>query len=1773
MNVMRWILLLLFFSLNLSLKAQVDKSAKTYPIKWVELVGLEFNERNGKLEKTVREESWGFSGAISSNLLGSGEDGFVAFNAIRQSDFRFIGLSSENIDAHYTSMEYALYLTRSNIYICESGMVGRSVGKYREGDLFSIERRGEWILFNHNTHLIHRIKVDPTKELFVDVALSGPDVVLEDVYATFPETKYPWWDEDPIVNPNNCTVNNTMNWIETTAYDRDGDVIASAKSYSNYLGKPLQTQQMNLTENKVLASQPIYDKYGRPVIQTLSAPVDQSQFCFKEDFVTNQYGEIYDYEDFDIPNNTNSENYIASGEVDKPRKVGNTQEGTLGWYYSDNNTLEPYVATTGYPYSRIEYDENNPGRQKRAASPGNHHRMGKGHESESYTMLEAGELMYVYGPLESWIFEDGLPGYQISKTITIDADGKQVVSYTDIDGKLIASCMAGQVDNQNQNTILVTSIIGEKGYVDIHLPEGCENSLTLHSSSWVSYRIMNLQTGKYVEIGGSTSIPGGTPELESGFYRISKDYEIWDYDVAITYSLNYYEFALNYYDDAGRLVKSVPPLGIDHDLLDYGEIIVNTDVNTFSDPFYCAGLFPTPCPIYYQGYDSTPISYTLSSPTAELVYTELKVGFNPVEQSDPDDIFVAGRVATPDHITVLDFPKEQRELYMSGGLPQMYTTNRKIVGLREKTNEGVIRGAGRFYKVNNPQAKSISWNNQDVVDVDGMSVLGDEPDVNDDLDETEFDVEFTVFYKLRFNLFSGVSDVENPDIAQEAEIVINRGVSAGNYVTFTEYNTQISTDIRELTNQVNIELIEIVKIVETEITVGGVLDEISYSTASLTSEDLIFLSGYEIMLTAYNNESNRMNHLLEENYTYNTMGWLLSSTTPDGGLTEYNYRRDGSLRFSQNEKQEAQDAFSYTNYDKIGRVIEVGEYTANQTHESFISTYYPPDFPLPSIAFQDHKDYQQTYNENIESSVSTTDLTTMGIVNTQDGLDDSHCHQNTFYSYDKPDSGFEDETGLSEVDYRQRFVRGKLSKSWTDKPYTSATWYSYDEQGRVVWMVQKVEGLGVKTVDYLYDEKGNVHQVIYQKQQPLEAFYHKYQYDADNRLLKVETSTDATNWQKEAEYQYYLHGPLKRVELAEDLQGIDYLYTVQGQLKSINSPNLGTTASDVFTDPGGDGDNEFATDVFGMSIDYYSGDYARAGTHVNYTTPNQSSFAGNISSVRWNTQGMGLANIGKQNIYKYAYEHHNWLSGATFGSYSPNSCQNAEQGAVYCSMLDDYQTVEKGDAIGPNTFSFSFNTVPNSNEDYKVSNIIYDANGNLLSLHRNGYTDASEGLTNTMDAMDYHYSEDAYGNRIDNKLTHISDVTHANNEYADVNTQSVSNYIYNEIGQLESNAEEGHYYTYDAYGLLTGVYKDAEHMLSVAKYFYDDKGYRVRKALYDSDNSNLLTSNIWYVRDAAGNLLSLYEQDVTEEMPITEQTEVPIYAASRIGQYQPNNNGQKIYELTDHLGTVRAVMKRLTQEEELAGEDPVIMVADYYPFGMKMPGRQIISEYRYGYQGQFAEKDGETSLNSFEYRNYDSRIGRWNSVDNYGQHYSPYLAMRNSPIMYVDADGNVDWKVVGSGVFNTVGGVIEVAGGLGATSTGIGATLGVVLVFDGGTRAILGFQKIVAGVLEKDNANEMLTNIGGTVGWMMDDMPSHGVGPWQQTLSVTNDVFSLTSGSSVNALKFYQTDNALMFLGDELSNIGLYIANIAWDNSDFGGEVIDFGMMDEIELINGVVYE
>lgn len=70
-----------------------------------------------------------------------------------------------------------------------------------------------------------------------------------------------------------------------------------------------------------------------------------------------------------------------------------------------------------------------------------------------------------------------------------------------------------------------------------------------------------------------------------------------------------------------------------------------------------------------------------------------------------------------------------------------------------------------------------------------------------------------------------------------------------------------------------------------------------------------------------------------------------------------------------------------------------------------------------------------------------------------------------------------------------------------------------------------------------------------------------------------------------------------------------------------------------------------------------------------------------------------------------------------------------------------------------------------------------------------------------------------------------------------------------------------------------------------------------------------------------------------------------------------------------------------------------------------MPNRKIVNgePYRYAYQGP--EIDPETGKEAFQLRLYDSRIGRWLTIDPKHEFSSPYLAMANNPANVVDPDG------------------------------------------------------------------------------------------------------------------------------------------------------------------------
>ena len=352
-------------------------------------------------------------------------------------------------------------------------------------------------------------------------------------------------------------------------------------------------------------------------------------------------------------------------------------------------------------------------------------------------------------------------------------------------------------------------------------------------------------------------------------------------------------------------------------------------------------------------------------------------------------------------------------------------------------------------------------------------------------------------------------------------------------------------------------------------------------------------------------------------YKYNQRGWLLEVREPDAGRTRYVYRKDGNIRFSQNAEQKKGNRFSYTHYDPVGRPVESGEYIG--TEVTFI--------PMDSSVFASSE-----MNEVLDETSVDDNWTPESRLDWVETL------------YDFKDAQVLGTLNLP-AEFDQTFVRGAVS---TSKNLNIQTWYSYDELGRVVWMAQKPKALPrVFVVKYTHDFLGNVLTVANATYDlagnRLQQFYHHYEYDADKRLNKVYTSLEENGPRKlRASYAYYLHGPLKRIELGEDLQGIDFVYNIHGWLTHINHP-------DPSQDPGADNN-----DVFGMMLDYYESEMNNL-----YTTTS------NVHDVR---KRHGLPHIANVPVYSRPL-----IRGETQLELNIGDRENSAESSKYKQVLERYK--------------------------------------------------------------------------------------------------------------------------------------------------------------------------------------------------------------------------------------------------------------------------------------------------------------------------------------------------------------------------------------------------------------------------------------------------------------------------------------------------------------------
>ncbi|NME71700.1 hypothetical protein, partial [Flammeovirga aprica] len=329
-------------------------------------------------------------------------------------------------------------------------------------------------------------------------------------------------------------------------------------------------------------------------------------------------------------------------------------------------------------------------------------------------------------------------------------------------------------------------------------------------------------------------------------------------------------------------------------------------------------------------------------------------------------------------------------------------------------------------------------------------------------------------------------------------------------------------------------------------------------------------------------------------------------------------------------------------------------------------------------------------------------------------------------------------------------------------------------------------------------------------------FIHHYVYDADNRLMEVHTSRDGHQKVLEATYIYYPHGPLAQVILGNyNSQSVDYYYTLEGWIKGVN---LGLS--------------EEEPDAFAYALAYHKDDYQPIGSGMGSintqlsTSPDRDLYNGNISQMI------------------------TLLPQAT-GTVTDSLPTDVLSVHYQYDQLNRIRTASKEQE---------------GESNQQIASYSYDANGNLMTLHRN-----------TLDKAEMHdLTYDYYPNT--NRLKRVTNSVTATPDSANTfHSQADNNYLYDAIGNLIADRSE----KVRIYWNIQGKVERSEHYAQVndfldasgnflpnpqdpqktVKYRYDASGNRITKYVTTPDKE----INTLYIRDASGNIMGVYSDTLKTE--------------------------------------------------------------------------------------------------------------------------------------------------------------------------------------------------------------------------------------------------------------------------------------------------------------------
>jgi len=677
-------------------------------------------------------------------------------------------------------------------------------------------------------------------------------------------------------------------------------------------------------------------------------------------------------------------------------------------------------------------------------------------------------------------------------------------------------------------------------------------------------------------------------------------------------------------------------------------------------------------------------------------------------------------------------------------------------------------------------------------------------------------------------------------------------------------------------------------------------------------------------------------HTLATEYRYNTLNSVVAQKTPDAGKSNFWYDRLGRLVASSNAKQAPENDYSYTLYDELGRIKEVGQLKNSAPLSSGISRNAEDKDIIGSLAWWlSNKPAVQITKTFYDKSYIDGNATL---------CPEYLCQQNL----------------RNRVSYTAYYDSGVPGYA---ESHTAATYYSYDIAGNVHTLLQdygnsldnpnamNTTGNRFKKIAYNYDLiSGKVNQVAYQPGEP-DAFYHRYSYDAENRLTDVEVSLNNIIWERMARYSYYKHGPLSTsIYGQQQIQSVTNVYTLQGWIKGIV--------------PGDDPNSLIAKQAFNYGLGYFTNDYTPIGSISDpFVSLNKGNdlYNGNIKAMLVN-----IPKVGEPVLHSYKYDQLNRIKEVNnYNNYSSSnntwSATNAHKETLSFDANGNIQTALLNGSAG---------NLPYENFTYN-----YDAvkKNRLLSIH------------NSVNSTTSNYNYDEIGNITKDELEGNKDMVWS---------------IYGKLLMAKKISTGLKItYSYDASG--NRISKQVGN--SYEEWTVRDAAGNVM-ATYVKDpaiNNGRLTTQGYemYGSSAIGTW---------EKRRDVENTDADNNENAFI-------RGEQKIRFSNHLGNTMLVLsdiKRQIQSPEdpsqIIGYTPeVINATDYSAYGENLIGREFSSEgIKFGFNGKLNDND-------LGYQDYGMRLSSvkkrgFLSVDPLTKKYSfysPYQFSGNSPIKFVDLDG------------------------------------------------------------------------------------------------------------------------------------------------------------------------